>query len=72
MKIYIVGFIGSGKSTLTWIVSELIGIPCHHLDKVVYIEDAGRECFTEGMRQTDIVILLEISLYVRTKRILLR
>lgn len=36
------------------------------------MEDAGRECFMEGMRQADTVILLEIPLYVRRKRIILR
>ena len=36
------------------------------------MEDAGRECFLEGMRQADTVILLEIPRIVRKKRILSR
>lgn len=36
------------------------------------MEDAGRECFANGMKLADTVILLEISLIVRQKRILLR
>lgn len=36
------------------------------------IEDAGRVCFAEGMRQADVVILLEIPLLVRKKRIISR
>ena len=36
------------------------------------MEDAGRVCFAEGMRQADIVILLEIPLFIRKKRIITR
>lgn len=39
MKIYIVGSVGSGKSTLARRASALTGIPCTHLDEVVYEED---------------------------------
>lgn len=104
MKLYIVGSVASGKSTLARRISKITGIPCHHLDEVVYlpdpsepwgnrkrpvekrnslfedilsskhyiIEDAGREYFTEGLRQADTVILLEIPLYIRKKRIIFR
>lgn len=104
MKIYIVGSVASGKSTLARRISQITGIPCHHLDEVVHMpdptdswgnkkrtieerdvlfgsileqkhyimEDTGRECFMEGMRKADIVILLEIPLIVRQKRILFR
>ena len=104
MKLYIVGSVASGKSTLARRLSKTTGVPCHHLDEVVYtadpsepwgdrkrpaeerdalfqkilnsrdyvIEDAGRECFIEGMRQADTIILLDIPLHVRRKRILLR
>ena len=104
MKLYIVGSVASGKSTLARYISQKTGIPCTHLDEVVYeedpasswgnkkrsieerdrlfhqilaqeqyiIEDAGRECFFEGMRQADHIILLEPSLIIRKKRILLR
>ena len=104
MKLYIVGSVTSGKSTLARRISKITCIPCHHLDEVVYtpdftaswgnkkrlieernalfesiltsrdyiMEDAGREYFMEGMRQADTVILLEIPLIVRQKRILFR
>ena len=104
MKIYIVGSVASGKSTLARQISKNTNISCTHLDEVVYvedssnswgnrkrpteerdmifhkileqkdyiIEDAGRECFIEGMAQSDIIILLEIPIAVRYKRILLR
>lgn len=104
MKFYIVGSVASGKSTLAERLSEKTGIPCRHLDEVVYtadpsepwgdrkrpaeerdalfqkilnsrdyiIEDAGRACFLEGMKEADTVLLLDIPLAVRRKRILLR
>ena len=99
MRIYIVGSVGSGKTTLARRISELTGVPFYSLDEVVHtedpsgswgnrkrsdaerdtlfygilaesdyiMEDAGRECFIEGMRRADIVILLEIPLWVRRK-----
>ena len=39
MKIYIVGSVGSGKSTLARRAAKVTGIPCTHLDEVVYEED---------------------------------
>lgn len=104
MKLYIVGSVASGKSTLARRISKITCIPCHHLDEVVYapdftaswgnkkrpieernelfesiltsrdyiMEDTGREYFMEGMRRADTVILLEIPLIVRRKRILFR
>jgi len=43
------------------------------LDSSCYVmEDARRECFIEGVKQADVVIVLEIPLYVRRKRILTR
>ncbi len=39
MKIYIVGSVASGKSTLARRLSQATGIPCHHLDEVVHEED---------------------------------
>lgn len=103
MKIYITGSVASGKSTLARRLSNLSGVPCHHLDDVVYekdptgewgnrkrrsevrdalfaeilagdyiIEDTGRVCFLEGMRQAEQIIVLEIPLRVRYRRILLR
>jgi len=104
MKLYIVGSVASGKSTLAQQISRETGIPCHHLDEIVYIpdptqpwgnckrpieerdalfanilknkhyimEDAGREYFIDGMKDADAVILLDIPLYIRKKRILTR
>ena len=39
MKLYIVGSVASGKSTLARYISQKTGIPCTHLDEVVYEED---------------------------------
>lgn len=104
MKLYIVGSVASGKSTLARRISMKTGIPCHHLDEIVYVEDptdswgdrkrtiderdalfagilaephyimedAGRDCFIDGMRQADMIVLLEIPLRVRRRRILFR
>ncbi|MGI5959798.1 MAG: hypothetical protein ACOX60_10345 [Massiliimalia sp.] len=36
------------------------------------MEDAGRECFLRGMEQADQIILLEIPLWIRNKRIVWR
>lgn len=104
LKIYLVGSVASGKTTLARRISRMTGIPCAHLDEVVYVEDptdswgntkrpveerdrlfhdllaqkeyimedAGRECFVEGMRQADHIVLLEIPYRIRKKRILLR
>lgn len=103
MKIYITGSVASGKSTLARRLSAVSGIPCWHLDDVVYekdptgewgnrkrppevrekqfaailagdyiIEDTGRECFLEGMRRAEQIIVLEIPRRVRYRRILLR
>ncbi len=42
------------------------------LEACYIMEDAGRECFVEGMRQADRVVLLEPSGFVRRRRIVLR
>ena len=39
MKIYIVGSVASGKSTLARQISEKTGIKCFHLDDVVHVKD---------------------------------
>ncbi len=36
MKLYITGPVGSGKSTLARQISAKTGIPCYHLDDVMY------------------------------------
>ena len=104
MKIYVVGPVASGKTTLARRLSDTLGVSCFHLDEVVYekvpgskfgnrrrtdaerdslfaeilaresyiIEDTGRECFVEGMRQADAVILLDTPRCVRINRIVVR
>ncbi len=42
MKIYIVGSVASGKSTLARRLSQSTGIPCFPLDEVVHTEDVSR------------------------------
>lgn len=39
MKIYIVGSVASGKSTLARKISHITGAPCYHLDETVYTVD---------------------------------
>lgn len=39
MKLYIVGPVGSGKSTYARRIAQKSGVPCCHLDEVVYMED---------------------------------
>ena len=39
MKIYIVGSVASGKSTLARKISHITGAPCYHLDEAVYTVD---------------------------------
>ena len=51
MKIYIVGSVASGKSTLARQLSERTGIKCFHLDDVVYVKD---ENSTEGNRKRSV------------------
>lgn len=41
-------------------------------EKHYVMEDTGRECFIEGMRQAETIILLDIPHIVRKKRILCR
>lgn len=103
MKIYIVGSVASGKSTLARQISEKTGIKCFHLDDVVHvkdenssagnrkrspeerdalfkkiistdyiIEDTGRECFAEGLRVADKIVVLDIPYHVRAFRIVRR
>lgn len=39
MKLYIVGPVASGKSTLAQQLSQLTGTPCFHLDEIVHAKD---------------------------------
>jgi len=39
MKIYIVGSVASGKTTLAKKLSNKLGIKCTHLDAIVHIKD---------------------------------
>ena len=41
MKLYIVGPVASGKSTLARQLSRETGIPCFHLDQVARRQDPG-------------------------------
>lgn len=36
------------------------------------VEDVGRPCFTEGLKQADTIVLLEVPLRERKRRIVLR
>ena len=40
MRMYIVGSVASGKSTLARQLSARTGVPCVHLDDVVYEPDS--------------------------------
>jgi len=105
MKIYIVGSVASGKSTLARRISKVTGMPCTHLDGLIHIkdksnkkwgnirrseeaievlfsslmeesswliEDAGRECFSEGFDKADKIVHLKPSIFVRRTRIFTR
>lgn len=104
MKIYIVGAVSSGKSTLAKKFSEKLNIPYKSLDEVVHIpdkshpwgnrkreekgrdkifrtviqqskwiiEDVGRPCFEGGLREADIIVLLDVPTKIRTYRIIKR
>ncbi|OPJ63830.1 hypothetical protein [Clostridium oryzae] len=104
MKIYIVGAVSSGKSTLAKKLSNGLKISYKSLDEVVHIpdksncsgnkkretkerdeifysimqqkdwiiEDTGRPCFEEGLKQADTIVLLEISSIIRNYRIIKR
>ncbi|HEX2944845.1 MAG TPA: AAA family ATPase [Clostridia bacterium] len=104
MKIYIVGAVSSGKSTLAKRLSATLGIPSYSLDEVVHIpdksspwgnikrqaeerdqlfnsiieqskwiiEDVGRPCFEAGMKEADMIILLETPSMTRNFRIIKR
>ena len=102
MKIYIIGSVASGKSTLAKRLSKTLSISYWSLDEVVHIsdksnpwgnrkrqveernklfysiiqnpkwiiEDVGRPCFEEGLRQADTIILLDVSTQIRNYRII--
>lgn len=104
MKIYIVGAVASGKSTLANALSDKLNIPYHSLDEIVHIpdnlypsgnrkreveerdkifqslieqsnwiiEDVGRPCFGEGLKNADFIILLDFPTRYRVYRILKR
>lgn len=104
MKIYIVGAVSSGKSTLAKKLSEALSIPYHSLDEVVHItdkshpwgnnkrdvgerdklfksviqqpkwiiEDVGRPCFEDGLKEADRIVLIEVPSKIRNYRIIKR
>jgi adenylate kinase family enzyme len=52
MKIYIVGSVSSGKSTLAKKLSEMVSIPYQSLDEVVYISNKSTH-WTDHKRQVE-------------------
>lgn len=53
MRIYIVGSVASGKSTLARQVSEKTGIPCYHLDEVLRVADPAAKPWGNRKRPED-------------------
>lgn len=43
MRVYIVGAAGSGKTTLTKVISSKMGIECYHLDDIFYADEKGKQ-----------------------------
>lgn len=104
MKIYIVGAVSSGKTTLAKSLSATLHLPYHSLDEMVHItdpeaawgnrkrsiierdslfhsairqpswiiEDVGRPCFEEGLKEAETILLLETSTRIRNCRIIIR
>ncbi|MFC4651650.1 hypothetical protein ACFO26_01830 [Lactococcus nasutitermitis] len=103
MKLYIIGRVASGKTTLACKISVMTGTHVYHLDDIVHqaapagngnikrsviereqffqeilmqesyiIEDVGRKCFTQGLREVDTVVLLDLPQKLLKKRIILR
>lgn len=99
-KIYIVGNVGSGKTTLANKLSKNLNIKNYELDSLVWddskesirrtdeeilklfknvinndkwiIEDSGRDIFKEGIKEADLVILLDLSNKIIKIRLLKR
>ncbi|MDF2484016.1 MAG: topology modulation protein FlaR [Herbinix sp.] len=104
MRIYIVGAVSSGKTTLAKSLSKKLHLPYHSLDEMVHIsdqnadlgnrkrpiderdslfqsticqpawiiEDVGRPCFEEGLKEAETILLLETSTRIRNYRIIKR
>ena len=104
MKIYIVGAVASGKSTLAKRLSKIWNIPYQSLDEFVHItdkahpwgnrkrqveerdaifysflqqpkwiiEDTGRPCFEDGLKEANTIVLLDTSSNIRNYRIVIR
>lgn len=104
MRLYIVGSVASGKTTLAIRLSKITGIHYTALDEIVHkpdmsskwgnnkrtieerdemfslilhqenwiIEDTGRSCFSEGLKQADKIVLLDTSPLTRKCRIIFR
>ncbi len=99
-KIYIIGTVGSGKTTLAKRLAYKLNIESYELDKVIWdddngnikrsskevdylfskilkkpfwiIEDVGRECFKEGIKQADIVYYIDLPRLIVYKRLIMR
>lgn len=52
MKVYIVGSVASGKTTLARKISDVISIPCTHLDGIVHVKDESNKVWG-NYRRTD-------------------
>ncbi len=62
MKLYIVGAVGSGKSTLARRISQRTGVPCTHLDEVVYEKDPTTPMGDRKRPEEEIAALFEAAL----------
>lgn len=58
MKAYIVGSVASGKTTVARKMSDIIGIPCTHLDGIVHIKDESNKVWGNYRRTDEEIIQL--------------
>ncbi len=68
MKLYITGSVASGKSTLARRLAEGMGIPCTHLDELMYVVDPasswGNHRREEGERDELFAEILSRDSYI--------
>jgi adenylate kinase family enzyme len=53
MKVYIVGSVASGKSTFARKMSNIINVPCTHLDGIVHVKDISNKEWGNYRRTDD-------------------